>query len=316
MPIAKNSAGASGSGSGTVTNVSSADTSISVANPTTTPVLTVASLATIAANHASAGAITASSQKITNLAVATASTDAASLANTLDQFGAPAANVSMNSHKLTSLTNGSAASDAAAFGQLPTAARGLLFVIPQLAESGKYITNYVSLDNATHGHFTALGDGVMELVPFVLINAATVTSLNTPIDLAGSTGSVVRLGIYADSGAGAPSGAPLLDAGTLVSTSTGNKTIGSLSLALSANTIYWSAWVSQGTPSPTNPAAKAAGSYLAPIGPPDSLDNAGNNYHRVAYTQTGVTGALPSIGALSPVVATGSPIGNVVMVGF
>lgn len=120
MPISKGAGGGSGGGgSGTVTNVSSADTSIAVATPTTTPVLTVASLATIAANHASAGAITASSQKITNLAVASASTDAASLANSLDQFTAPAANVSMNSHKLTSLTSGAAATDAAAWGQLP-----------------------------------------------------------------------------------------------------------------------------------------------------------------------------------------------------
>lgn len=67
------------------------------------------------------GAIAMGTHKITGIGAATASTDAASLANTLDQFGAPVANVSMNSHKITSLTNGSASSDAAAFGQIPTA---------------------------------------------------------------------------------------------------------------------------------------------------------------------------------------------------
>ena len=74
-----------GGGSGTVTSVSSADTSIVVTNPTTTPSLQLASLSTIATNEP------------------------------------PAANWSNNSHKITSLANGSAAQDAAAFGQIPTA---------------------------------------------------------------------------------------------------------------------------------------------------------------------------------------------------
>lgn len=72
-------------GTGTVTNVSSANTGIAVANPTTTPVLTLATLDVIAAD------------------------------------GPPAANWSNNSKKITSLANGSAAQDAAAFGQIPTA---------------------------------------------------------------------------------------------------------------------------------------------------------------------------------------------------
>lgn len=70
-----------GGGSGTVTNVSSADTSIAVTNPTTTPSLKVATLDVIATNEP------------------------------------PAANWSNNSHKITGLANGSAATDAAAYGQ-------------------------------------------------------------------------------------------------------------------------------------------------------------------------------------------------------
>lgn len=71
-----------GSGSGTVTSISSANTAIGVASPTTTPVLTLATLDVIAAD------------------------------------GPPAAAVAMNSKKITGLANGTAASDAAAFGQI------------------------------------------------------------------------------------------------------------------------------------------------------------------------------------------------------
>lgn len=70
---------------GTVTSVSSSNSAISVATPTTTPALTLATLDVIAAD------------------------------------GPPAADWSNNAKKITSLANGTAASDAAAFGQIPTA---------------------------------------------------------------------------------------------------------------------------------------------------------------------------------------------------
>jgi hypothetical protein len=79
------SQGSGGGGSGTVTSVASADTSIAVTNPTTTPSLQLAALNVIATNEP------------------------------------PAANWSNNSKKITSLANGASAQDAAAFGQIPTA---------------------------------------------------------------------------------------------------------------------------------------------------------------------------------------------------
>jgi hypothetical protein len=85
VPIITQDGGGGGGGAGTVTNVSSADTSIAVTNPTTAPVLQLAKLDVIATNEP------------------------------------PAADWSNNSHKITSLANGSAAQDAAAFGQIPTA---------------------------------------------------------------------------------------------------------------------------------------------------------------------------------------------------
>lgn len=75
----KPSGGSSGGGgSGTVTSVAAGDASIVVGGtPTVAPTVVTASLAVIAGLHASAGAITASNQKITNLATGTAATDAA-----------------------------------------------------------------------------------------------------------------------------------------------------------------------------------------------------------------------------------------------
>lgn len=75
-------------GSGSVTNVSSANAGIGVANPTTTPVLTLASLSAIVAAVGVGG------------------------------------NWSNGGNKITNLANGSAASDAAAFGQIPTVPGG------------------------------------------------------------------------------------------------------------------------------------------------------------------------------------------------
>jgi hypothetical protein len=74
-----------GGGSGTVTSVTSADTSLTVTNPTTAASLKLATLDVIATNE---------------LAVAA---------------------VPLNAQKITGLANGSAATDAAAFGQIPAA---------------------------------------------------------------------------------------------------------------------------------------------------------------------------------------------------
>lgn len=67
-----------GTGSGTVTDVTAADPSIVVGGtPSIAVTVATASLAVIAAQHASAGAITASAQKVTNLANGSAAGDAA-----------------------------------------------------------------------------------------------------------------------------------------------------------------------------------------------------------------------------------------------
>lgn len=51
---------------------------------------------------------------------ATANVESIVIANSLDEFADPIADINMNTHKITGLVNGSAATDAAAFGQIPT----------------------------------------------------------------------------------------------------------------------------------------------------------------------------------------------------
>ncbi len=72
--------GVAAGGTGTVTSVTSADTSIAIATTTTTPVLTVAALNTIATNHATSGDVSMNSHKITNVTDPASAQDAATKA--------------------------------------------------------------------------------------------------------------------------------------------------------------------------------------------------------------------------------------------
>ena len=72
------------------------------------------------------------------------------------------------------------------------------------------------------------------LMPLQIPNAITATRIG--INVTTGVSGLARLGIYADSG-GSPSGAPLLDAGTVDTTTTGEKEI-TISLALQPG-LYW-----------------------------------------------------------------------------
>lgn len=159
MALAFTSGGGGAGAGGTVTSVTSVNNSITVANGTTTPALTVGSVDKLFTNNAPAadlamnthkltglsagsgngdsiryeqlvglylllaggtmaGDIAMGTHKISGIGAASAATDAASLANTLDQFGAPGANVAMNTKKLTGLAAGSGAGDSLRYEQV------------------------------------------------------------------------------------------------------------------------------------------------------------------------------------------------------
>jgi hypothetical protein len=192
MPIILESPAASGGGgSGTVTNVSSTNTGIAVANPTTTPTLTLATLDVIAADGPPAANWSNNAKKITSLAVASAATDAASLANTLDQFAAPAADVAMGSHKLTGLSNATAQTDAAAFGQIPTSWRH-----KELAQAGTAISETFPIHIAlTNGAPPASGQALFSalyLETGTVVTSITFLTANTAL----ATGTHQIFGLY------------------------------------------------------------------------------------------------------------------------
>lgn len=121
---------------------------------------------------------------------------------------------------------------------------------------------------------------------------------------AATTGEVARLGLYADNGRGAP-GALIVDGGTIdLSTATGIKTV---TVAQSVrHGLYWLAFVHQG---PTNSAQVLAingASTTSRLYVPSEVSGGSNLYDsNTAWTQTGITGALPS-----PFTGTTATVGN------
>ena len=124
-----------GGGSGTVTSVSVVTANGfagTVANPTTTPAITIQTSVTgltkgdgTALSAATAGtdytvSVTAADTSIVVAGAAGVRTIATGTLDVIATQHPPAADWSNNSHKITNLTNGSGAQDAAAFGQIPT----------------------------------------------------------------------------------------------------------------------------------------------------------------------------------------------------
>lgn len=145
------------------------------------------------------------------------------------------------------------------------------------APSGRYITPPGPPTSVT------LSDGNMRFVHQPIARPCTADIIGIECTTAGAS-SVVRLGIYAvDPLTGLPSGAPILDAGTVSTASTGNKEI-SISQALRAST-YLLVAVQQGG---TSPVLRAVSFHAPSV----SFDAAPNNF--TSWQTTGVSGALPT----------------------
>jgi len=84
---------------------------------------------------------------------------------------------------------------------------------------------------------TSLGSqpgGRMLMAPFLVSSAITITNIGIKVATAATAGNRCRLAIYAYAGATPVGGALVSDVGTVTVDSTGDKTIGSLSIALAA----------------------------------------------------------------------------------
>ena len=133
----------------------------------------------------------------------------------------------------------------------------------------------------------AEGNGNLFFVPFFSPKGGLlVAQMACDVTVAGTAGSAIRLGIYDDGGAFAPS-ALLLDAGQIATgVTTGRQSITGLSTQLAAGKLYWLACVTQGAPvtTPTLACIAPAGAQYSAAGAPDN-----------AYFQLGVTAALPGV---------------------
>jgi hypothetical protein len=154
----------------------------------------------------------------------------------------------------------------------------------QTMQSGSW---YSASNNASTS--ASLGNGTLRVAPLYIPNACTLAAIAAEVTGAGSTGSVVRLGIYNDNGSGFP-GSLLLDAGTINGTSATVQSI-SISQALGPG-LYWIGGVLQGAPvtDPTlrtcNVSMLAAGQFGIAAG------TAPTGTAIVGYQQTGITSTL------------------------
>jgi lysophospholipase L1-like esterase len=135
-------------------------------------------------------------------------------------------------------------------------------------------------------------------VPFEVTSEVTVNELDVEVTTAAAA-STVRLGIRAHSPAtGEPlSGAPLVDAGTIDSTTTGVKPKAISSLNLKPG-WYWYTVTAQGGAPTVRASAPFAVAWPAPTKAASAA--AISQFNALGYYQDGVTGALPSTWASSP----------------
>lgn len=140
--------------------------------------------------------------------------------------------------------------------------------------------------------------GRLDASMLILGRSITLNSLTMQVATAGDAASVVRMGVYADSGDHYP-GALLLDAGTTGTASTGRKAI-TTSLALSPG-VYWFVAVIQGaTTIPACVQMQRGTVYASLFGDPNGDPGflfTGNETSALTFegfSMTGVTAALPA----------------------
>lgn len=151
---------------------------------------------------------------------------------------------------------------------------------------------------STSGALSPNANGTVWYFPFPLTqklvsgNNFTVTELDLYVRTAVAL-SDFRLGIYAhDKTTGKPTGAPLVDSGSIASTSTGNKASGAISCTLTIGNWYWLAFYTK--------YAIAVDSFNGGAFPSLGATTAGDTtIYGCWYENTGSYGALPTVGSLT-----------------
>lgn len=139
-----------------------------------------------------------------------------------------------------------------------------------------------------------LGNGTLRVTPFVVPRRVSLTKIGLEVTSGGDAASTLRIGIYADDGAGYP-GALVLDAGTVAGDAIAVAEI-TIALALEPG-LYWTGAVVQGVTvtQPTVRSVGATNALHAPFIPLTTgttpIANAPTN---IGYAGVSITGALPS----------------------
>jgi hypothetical protein len=134
------------------------------------------------------------------------------------------------------------------------------------------------------------GQNTLRLAPWLVERVIAIDRLAAEVTTAGESGSVFRLGIYADSD-GYP-GALLVDGGTITADTTSTREVTISSITLTRG-LYWIGGAAQSAPT-TQPTMRCMSNYSPPI--PLRLGSTlpGSTGASQGYSQTGVTGALPA----------------------
>jgi hypothetical protein len=138
---------------------------------------------------------------------------------------------------------------------------------------------------------------VMVAAPFPVDRACTADRLSVRVTTGGTTGAVVRLGIYNDNGKGKP-GSLLLDAGTVPSTGTGLQEI-TISQALSPG-LYWLAQVAQVAQCTMQSSSGVTSGTKITTNPANLIQ-----FGHSGFAQNSVSGALPN--PFVPITSDGNP---------
>jgi len=153
--------------------------------------------------------------------------------------------------------------------------------------SGRYYfcpnTNSVSTS-------AALGNGTLRAVPFYVPNTVTLTKIGSEITIVGEAGSKLRLGIYADDGAGRPS-TLVVDAGQIAGDSATVQEITLGTPVMMGPGWYWAAAAVQSAPT-TQPTVRLASIMTAPTDCGGTIPAAGQGTY--GWGASSITGAFPA----------------------